>query len=341
MKVELEFEKILRNTNLSQERTLATTSSPFHQKAVTVAEEMIESISPDYSWQKSILINETLKRIEPIVKYLTKPRSIDDFRSMQEELIVFLLLSNRNNFDDIELSRHQRNIFSEALNEHVGWFNWSLSRLLYQYGIFSDTAVFESLNNGFKSPEEAIEFLLDNIEFTDRRRKDKMIDLNKAVNISEKLRSPNQEFSGRTGYLNGKFRNGVHHEHVQLIENAKRALGYRGELFIGLESEKSIHKRKGQNHYTLPDHVRIAQMTALRSVDYVILHDPNEEELTDLYSFYTSAQIALKPNFWFIGTEDYHWRPQFEEISQQIGSILLWDRPTASVRTSELIGEKS
>ena len=72
----------------------------------------------------------------------------------------------------------------------------------------------------------------------------------------------------------------------------------------------------------------------------MVLHNPDEEELNDLDSFYAREQEGLRPNLWFIGTEDYHWRPVFEERAQNMGAILLWKDSTTSVSTSELIGDR-
>lgn len=91
----------------------------------------------------------------------------------------------------------------------------------------------------------------------------KIIDVEKAIGLSSKLRS-----EGKTIVLVGGVFDILHVGHVRFLEEAKK----KGDsLFLLLESDESVRKIKGKNRPLNSQKERAEVLAALNAVDFVIL----------------------------------------------------------------------
>jgi D-glycero-beta-D-manno-heptose 1-phosphate adenylyltransferase len=97
--------------------------------------------------------------------------------------------------------------------------------------------------------------------------------------ISENLRKQNKKIVT----TNGSF-DILHYAHVNLLEKAKQE----GDILIVLiNSDSSIRKFKGENRPIIPEHERAIMLSALQSVDYIVIF--NEDKPLNLLKI-------IKPN---------------------------------------------
>ena len=94
----------------------------------------------------------------------------------------------------------------------------------------------------------------------------KTITINKAIKVSEELRS-----RGKTIVLVGGCFDIIHSGHIHFLENAKA----QGDvLFVMLESDQHIKQLKGQERPINTQRDRALILEALLAVDYIILLPP-------------------------------------------------------------------
>ena len=93
----------------------------------------------------------------------------------------------------------------------------------------------------------------------------KVISKEKAKKIINKLKKENKKIV----FTNGCF-DLLHPGHIKLLEEAKKIGDY---LFVGLNSDKSIKKIKGEKRPILSQDARARILSAVEYVDYIILFD--------------------------------------------------------------------
>ena len=93
----------------------------------------------------------------------------------------------------------------------------------------------------------------------------KVISKEKAKKIINKLKKENKKIV----FTNGCF-DLLHPGHIKLLEEAKKLGDY---LFVGLNSDKSIKKIKGEKRPILSQDARARILSAVEYVDYIILFD--------------------------------------------------------------------
>lgn len=110
----------------------------------------------------------------------------------------------------------------------------------------------------------------------------KIVNINKAIVLSEKLRN-----QGKTVVLAGGCFDILHIGHITFLEKAKAA---GDELFVFLESDATIRTLKGENRPINNQEDRAKILAALEAVDYVILLPPHLKDQD-----YDRMIIQLKP----------------------------------------------
>jgi len=93
----------------------------------------------------------------------------------------------------------------------------------------------------------------------------KVVDRKEAKRIIEKLKKEGK----RIVFTNGCF-DILHPGHIKLLKEAKKLGDY---LFVGLNSDKSIKKIKGEKRPILSQNARVEILSAIEYVDYIILFD--------------------------------------------------------------------
>lgn len=96
-------------------------------------------------------------------------------------------------------------------------------------------------------------------------KKDRIKTLDKMIPVRETLRKNNKTVV----FTNGVF-DILHRGHVEYLENA-RSLG--DVLIVGLNSDQSVRKIRGEHRPLVPQEDRAIILANLRSVDYVVIFD--------------------------------------------------------------------
>lgn len=119
-------------------------------------------------------------------------------------------------------------------------------------------------------------------------------DLNSLHILSESIKSQRKKI----GYISGCF-DIIHIGHINLFRYAKKNVDY---LFVGIDNDEYIKKAKGTNRPFFDASVRLAQISELRSVDYVFLlngnYTPNSNECDLMHK---SVINMIKPDIIFEG----------------------------------------
>lgn len=314
MTVERELGQTIRRAGSVEElQLLPPKPSFFQRKTVEVITDVVSYDIEPSSWAFQATCKETVERLLPLVDFLTRSRSIQEFQDLKRGLIEIIRK------DDPDL------------REVVSWLGY----LLPAIKIFPEEEKSNISMDGM-DPEEIWKGWekVNSRQF--RRREDKIVSFDEVVKLAEQYR---QTFEKRVGYAIGKWRLGPHSEHIKLFQEAKEVLGWDDLLIVGVESQRSIWQRRGRDHFALPDDERLERITALEAVDCAVLFNPSNEELGDLNGFYRQADRRLYRDLWFIGTSDYHWRSEFEMRCRELGMILLWKSPTGRFSATQLIGQ--
>jgi len=102
-------------------------------------------------------------------------------------------------------------------------------------------------------------------------RYDKILTIEQAVRLAEKLRSEEKKIVT----TNGSF-DLLHAGHLDMLEESKE----QGDvLFVGLNSDASVKDGKGDSRPYIPELERAAMLAALTCVDYVVIIDAPYKEV--------------------------------------------------------------
>lgn len=137
---------------------------------------------------------------------------------------------------------------------------------------------------------------------------DKIVDIASAIKLSKKLQS-----QGKSIVLAGGCFDLLHVGHITFLEKAK-ATG--DSLFILLESDERIKKIKGENRPINNQHDRALILSAIQTVDYIILLSSDFKDQD-----YASLISKLKPSIIAITKGDPN-KKQKELQGQTSGSIV-------------------
>ncbi|MBI4100634.1 adenylyltransferase/cytidyltransferase family protein [Candidatus Microgenomates bacterium] len=155
----------------------------------------------------------------------------------------------------------------------------------------------------------------------------KIIRLTKATTISQKLRG-----AGKTIVLVGGCFDILHLGHIKFLEEAKKADGI---LFIALESDHNVRRRKGGARPINSQKDRAKILAALKHVDFVIL-------LPDMRGFdnYFEMVETINPHFIAVTEGDYHFdlkKRQAEKIGAQILVVTPVLRTKSTTKIAQLL----
>lgn len=310
-------------------------SSFFHRKTAEVVFPILEDGEVISLLGFNALCQKTIDSLLPLVDFITQTRSIAEFQELKELLLRLLFQYHPENLSRPKVTEKGL-VFSIPTGDEwriasvVYWLDW----LLPELKIFPNSALLDDLiegQTGFTEAWESSETLGSKPRLG---LKAKIASLEQMPGILERI-----PYQGeiRVGLTIGKWRLGVHPEHISLLQSSKEALGRDGVLMVGVESQRSVWQRRGRDHFVLPDQTRLEQIAALEPVDYAVLLDPSEDQCRDLNRYYYQAWQQLNPGYYFFGSADYHWREEFERRGRELGVILLWERPTDSISTSTII----
>jgi len=138
--------------------------------------------------------------------------------------------------------------------------------------------------------------------------------------ICEQLRS-----NGLTiGFTSGAF-DLLHAGHVDYLEKAKSQCD---QLIVGINSDASIQKYKGQDRPILSENFRLKTVAALESVDYVFLFDERRNA--------QNIQL-LKPHFYFKAGDYSASQLTSKDIVEQFGGEIRLIPVEENISTTEMI----
>lgn len=111
----------------------------------------------------------------------------------------------------------------------------------------------------------------------------KILNIGQATNTATKLRN-----QGRTIGLVGGCFDVLHNGHIHFLNNAKKKVDI---LFILLESDQNVHKRKGEGRPVNSQKDRALVLSSISSIDYII-----PLKLMTKDSKYDRLVIQIKPD---------------------------------------------
>lgn len=275
----------------------------FGKVAYDAAEAIIGYRAPHQA-QVNHWIDKAAEKFWPTVEWLTQSHSIADFQKLKLELLR--LAADRKLGPKILLLHPIFPCFEEVCQVKEGGITVEKAWLLFE----------ESEN------EKPV---------LDHRRKIL------TVSAAEELANSTKSDEARVGYVVGKWGLGAHQEHLDLLAQAKKALGAGGKLIVGVESERAIRTRQLSHHGVFNDRERLLRMAALGMVDAVMLTDPETISPEGINLYYELLWNKIGPHIYFVGNADYHWRSVFEERARRMGTILLWAREKNTISTTELL----
>jgi len=91
----------------------------------------------------------------------------------------------------------------------------------------------------------------------------------------------------------------LHIEHIRFFDKARKS---GDKLIVGLETDQRVRAIKGDNRPIYPESVRLEQITALRSVDYVFLLPTEFSTQAD----WTEFMRQLHPDSYAISSHSTH-----------------------------------
>jgi len=158
---------------------------------------------------------------------------------------------------------------------------------------------------------------------------DKIISINQATKLSQKLRS-----QGKKIVLVGGCFDILHIGHVKFLEKAKQ----QGDiLFVLLENDYNVRKLKGRNRPINTQKNRAMVLSALTSVDYVV-QLPNLKNDTD----YDKVVSQIRPSIIATTTKDpniLHKIRQANQVKAKVVYVLQKISNQSTTRLARLIDQ--
>jgi|SRR3989338_8855306 len=146
--------------------------------------------------------------------------------------------------------------------------------------------------------------------------------INKLIKIVETLKSQNKKIITTNGVFDI-----LHYGHVKYLEDAKR-LG--NILIVGINTDKSVKKNKGDKRPINDEKSRAAVLAALESVDYIFLF--NEKDPRDWLS-------KIKPNI-HVKAGDYKLSQIIEkEVVEKNGGKVIITSSEKDYSTTKIINK--
>lgn len=116
----------------------------------------------------------------------------------------------------------------------------------------------------------------------------------------------------------------IHIGHARYLAQAK---SHGDVLFVGVDSDEKVRKRKGPDRPVVPENERIEMLTYLESVDHVVLK-PNLTEKWLLMKI-------IKPDV-LISTQETYSQKEIKELEKICGKVVVLE-PMATTSTSAKI----
>lgn len=271
---------------------------------------------------------EVASRFLPLVDFLVKSRSIGEHQELKRGLLDLIWEYDKG----IRIDQDKPPPTTEEerrISDVVTWLKYILPEIKFISGTEMDNLV-----DFRKTPDEVWNMFEIQQSREPREVSDKIISYERAVELA---RQCHLKFDGFVGYVGGKWRLGLHDEHKSLIRAAKESLGAYGLMLVGVETQESIWLRRGANHFSYDDQTRLTHVANQESVDYTFPIGPNSGDLGEQNEYYERVWENLAIDRYFFGSADYHWRPEFERRADRSGVIVLWERPTTSFSSSEIL----
>ncbi len=161
--------------------------------------------------------------------------------------------------------------------------------------------------------------------------KKKILSVEKAVKISKRLRE-----RGKNVVLVGGVFDILHIGHIKFLENAKKK---GNSLFVLLESDENVKKLKGKNRPINPQLERAQVISALKTVDYVILLK-NVKTNAD----YDKLIAQIKPNIIATTQDDPYKKHKIRQakfIRAKLVYVISRIKSRSTTKIAKLIGRDS
>lgn len=147
--------------------------------------------------------------------------------------------------------------------------------------------------------------------------------------VSEAIREDGKSRWGVQGYNRIVFANGcfdiLHVGHVSLLNECRKIAGPKGAVVVGVNSDASVQRLKGQKRPLIGEVHRCTMLVNLRSVDYVVTFD--EDTPLELIK-------SIRPDI-IVKGDDYKGK---DVVGSDISSVVLV--PTTKDVSSTLLIEK-
>lgn len=116
----------------------------------------------------------------------------------------------------------------------------------------------------------------------------------------------------------------LHIGHARYLTEAK---SHGDILFVGVDSDEKVKKRKGPDRPVVPENERVEMLTYLNAVDHVVLKPSNEEKWRLIHLIQPDVLIA---------TQETYSDEQVKELEKICGKVVVLE-PMATTSTSAKI----
>lgn len=132
----------------------------------------------------------------------------------------------------------------------------------------------------------------------------------------------------------GKFRNGVHSEHLKTLRLIKQAQSKVGRFTVLVEAKSSIQARLGKSVEVLDDEERLDQVAESPFVDLVALVGAETDNAEEVNQYYEQIWRRFFPGTYVMGAHNDPLFPVLAERSRRTGVLLRWAREVNKVSTT-------
>ncbi|MBI3984843.1 MAG: adenylyltransferase/cytidyltransferase family protein [Candidatus Levybacteria bacterium] len=157
----------------------------------------------------------------------------------------------------------------------------------------------------------------------------KVVTLEKAIDLANEIKQ-----TGRTIVLAGGCFDILHIGHIKFLEKAKKQGDF---LFILLENDDSVKKLKGENRPINSQSDRAQILSALQSVNFVVLLNKMESD-----SQYDDLIQKLKPDIIAVtqnDSQEVHAKRQAKNINAKVVKVTDKIEDQSTTRLAKLISE--
>lgn len=300
----------------------------------TKARELLQTLVSVQFPGETKLQQEVFEKYLSTADWLTAPKTIEEFQALKKSFIELYYGGNyflKQILGKETLAENTKHV--EGLEKLIDSTNWTLRiaaalKILLLEKIraekaFSANYLWNTVegNNPKKSEEVVIH---KNLEA-----------LLKAIQ-TYRLEGYNKTSIGRVGLVFGDFRVGDHLAHGKLLEKAKLATGILGKLVVITPNSKTIiNTTKKTQVWNSKE--RLYRLSHNPFIDDLLMIDMPQEYWGEPTKYWQMVWENIQPELIFLGEENHPLQPTYEELSKQIGSILLIDPRPITQRSEDLL----